>query len=197
MYVAVTAFVFFVIMSSYTAQLTAILASKQVPTQEITSIQSFADAGVPVCVRQNAAQQLFLATFYPNLQVQPVPGLTQAGLLPAIASGVCKGGVGPDPELKYSLGGPGIFDTDGFDPTGASCASGSGTQRVCAVADAVRPFFVCALRLRAPESFCDLQIVGERLTFGYYGVRALRHARHAAHARQRVSLVLTWQRCPA
>lgn len=72
-----------------------------------------------MCVRQNAAQQAFLATFYPQLKVQPVPGLTQAGLLPAIASGICKGGVGPDPELKYSLGGPGIFDSDGFDPTRA------------------------------------------------------------------------------
>jgi hypothetical protein len=87
-----------------------------VPTQAITSIDSFATAGLPVCVRQNAAQQAFLATFYPGLTVKPIPGLTQAGLLPAIASGVCAGGVGPDPELKYSLGGPGIFDADGFDP---------------------------------------------------------------------------------
>ena len=90
------------------------------PTQEITSIASFAAIGAPVCVRQNAAQQAFLQTFYPELKVLPIPGLTQAGLLPAIVSGVCKGGVGPDPELKYSLGGPGIFDSDGFDPTRAS-----------------------------------------------------------------------------
>jgi hypothetical protein len=137
MYTAVTAFVFFVIMSSYTAQLTAILANKQVPFQAITSIASFADTGAPVCVRQNAAQQQFLATFYPKLQVQPIPGLTQAGLLPAIASGQCVGGVGPDPELKYALGGPGIQAPDGFDPT---------------------------------NSFCKLQTVGDRLTFGYYGI---------------------------
>lgn len=137
MYVAVTAFVFFVIMSSYTAQLTAILANKQVPYQAITSIDSFAQTGSPVCVRQNAAQQQFLATFYPKLQVQPIPGLTQAGLLPAIVSGLCAGGVGPDPELKYALGGPGIQAADGFDPT---------------------------------DSFCDLEIVGDRLTFGYYGI---------------------------
>ena len=72
-----------------------------------------------MCVRQNAAQQAFLSTFYPGLTIQPVPGLTQAGLLPAIVSGLCKGGVGPAPELKYSLGGPGIFDAGGFDPQGA------------------------------------------------------------------------------
>ena len=94
----------------------AILANTQVPSQEITSIASFEATGEPVCVRQNAAQQAFLATFFPQLNVMPIPGLTQAGLLPAIASGLCKGGVGPDPELKYALGGPGIFDADGFDP---------------------------------------------------------------------------------
>ena len=76
-------------------------------------------AGVPICVRQNAAQQAFISTFYPQLTIMPIPGLTQAGLLPAIASGTCAGGIGPDPELKYALGGPGIFDADGFDPTRA------------------------------------------------------------------------------
>jgi hypothetical protein len=96
------------------------LANKQIPAQDITSIDSFAAIDAPVCVRQNAAQQAFLATFYPQLKILPIPGLTQAGLLPAIASGICKGGVGPDPELKYSLGGPGIFDSDGFDPTRAN-----------------------------------------------------------------------------
>lgn len=100
----------------YVPRRAAILANTKVPSQLITSIDSFATNGLPVCVRQNAAQQAFLATFYPDLTIMPIPGLTQAGLLPAIASGVCAGGVGPDPELKYALGGPGIFDADGFDP---------------------------------------------------------------------------------
>ena len=110
-----------------------------------------------MCVRQNAAQQAFLSTFYPQLKVLPIPGLTQAGLLPAIVSGVCKGGVGPDPELKYSLGGPGIFDSDGFDPT-----------RACLVS---APCIQSPLTLGRAESFCGLEIVGNLLTFGYYGVR--------------------------
>jgi hypothetical protein len=177
MYVSVKAFVFFVIMSSYTAQLTGARARTHVLStprratdarvcacvcacvdnshsgQHASAISrdhqhrllrghwcavasashmhacacrarmharadhARARAGAPLCVRQNAAQEGFIATFYPKLTVKPIPGLTQAGLLPAIASGVCKGGVGPDPELKYSLGGPGIFDADGFDPT--------------------------------------------------------------------------------
>ena len=113
------------------------MANKQVPTQDITSIDSFGAIGAAVCVRQNAAQQAFLQTFYPQLKVNPIPGLTQAGLLPAIVSGQCLGGVGPDPELKYALGGPGIFDSDGFDPL---------------------------------QTFCGLEIVGNLLTFGYYGI---------------------------
>ncbi len=117
--------------------LTAILANKNLPTQDITSIASFGEIGAPVCVRENAAQQAFLSTFYPQLKMQPVPGLTQAGLLPAIASGKCKGGVGPGPELQYALGGPGIFDADGFDPN---------------------------------STFCNLETVGDLLTFGYYGI---------------------------
>ena len=129
------------------------------PSQDITSIDSFAAIGAAVCVRQNAAQQAFLQTFYPQLKVLPIPGLTQAGLLPAIVSGQCKGGVGPDPELKYALGGPGIFDSDGFDPSRASPAY----SRVRSIS---------CIPVCSAESFCSLEIVGDLLTFGYYGVSA-------------------------
>jgi hypothetical protein len=130
-------------------------------------------AGAPICVRQNAAQEGFIKTFYPDLTILPIPGLTQAGLLPAIVSGKCKGGIGPDPELKYSLGGPGIFDEDGFDPSGALRALGL-SAHVCA-----------ALMLlgRGAASFCKLQTVGGLLTFGYYGVSAIEQ-----HARKRTAV---------
>ena len=121
LYTAIKGFVFFVAMSSYIAQYAAILATRQEPFQAVTNIESFASLDKPVCVRQNAAQIAFLTSNYPHLTVQPIPGLTQAGLLPAIVSGVCVGGVGPSVELEYGLGGPGIFDPTGFDPSGSFC----------------------------------------------------------------------------
>jgi len=83
------------------AQYAAILGEPKALTQDVTGIDSFLKLSKPVCVRQNAAQQAFIKNNYPNLQIQPVPGLTQAGLLPAIVSGSCIGGIGPDIELKY------------------------------------------------------------------------------------------------
>ena len=114
-------FVFFVCMSCYIAQYAAILGEKTLPMQDVAGIESFAALNKPICVRQSAAQIAFLKTNYPNLQVQAVPGLTQAGMLPAIVSGQCVGGAGPDIEVKYGLGGPGIFDANGFDPTATFC----------------------------------------------------------------------------
>jgi hypothetical protein len=97
-------------------------------------------------VRQNAAQEGFIKTFYPDLTILPIPGLTQAGLLPAIASGQCKGGIGPDPELTYSLGGPGIFDTDGFDPSGALLCAWP--VRACALRSC------CSAAAQLPSASC-------------------------------------------
>ena len=99
-YTSFKAFVIFVLMSSYIAQYSAIQNSLPVPVQPVTSIDSFETLGKPVCVRQIAAQQKWVATNYPNLQVTPIPGLTQAGLLRAVANGQCVGAVGPDVELK-------------------------------------------------------------------------------------------------
>jgi hypothetical protein len=62
-----------------------------------------------------------VATNYPKLTVQPIAGLTQAGLLRAVANGDCVGAVGPDVELEFGMGGPGIFDADGFDPQKSYC----------------------------------------------------------------------------
>lgn len=87
----------------------------------MTSIDSFEQLGKPVCVRQIAAQQKWVATNYPSLQVMPIAGLTQAGLLRAVANGMCVGAVGPDVELEFGMGGPGIFDADGFDPQKSYC----------------------------------------------------------------------------
>jgi hypothetical protein len=108
-------------MSCYIAQYAAILGEKTLPTQDVAGIESFATLNKPICVRQSAAQIAFLKTNYPQLQVQAVPGLTQAGMLPAIVSGQCVGGAGPDIEVKYGLGGPGIFDANGFDPEATFC----------------------------------------------------------------------------
>ena len=121
LYTAVKAFVFFVAMSSYIAQYAAILGEKSSPFQPITSIADFARLNAPVCVRKNAAQVSFVQTNYPQLTIVQIPGLTQAGLLPAIVSGQCIGGVGIDTELQYGLGGPGIFASDGFDPQATFC----------------------------------------------------------------------------
>ncbi len=116
-YTGFKAFVIFVLMSSYIAQYSAIQNSLPQPVQDITSIDSFAQLGKPVCVRQIAAQQAWIAANVPGVAIKPIPGLTQAGLLRAISSGECVGGVGPDVELEFGMGGPGIFDADGFDPT--------------------------------------------------------------------------------
>ena len=121
LYTAVKGFVFFVSMSCFIAQYAAILGEPTAQTQAVNSINSFETLNKPVCVRQNAAQISFVTTNFPNLQVLPIPGLTQAGLLPAIVSGQCVGGVGPDIEVKYGLGGPGIFDVNGFDPQETFC----------------------------------------------------------------------------
>ena len=121
LYTAVKGFVFFVSMSCFIAQYAAILGEPTAQTQAVTNINSFETLNKPVCVRQNAAQQAFVAQNYPQLQVLPIPGLTQAGLLPAIVSGKCVGGVGPDIEVKYGLGGPGVFDVNGFDPMETFC----------------------------------------------------------------------------
>jgi hypothetical protein len=101
LYTAVKAFVFFVSMSCYIAQYAAILGEPKALTQAVTSIDSFGTLSKPVCVRNSAAQVAFVKQNYPNLQVTAVPGLTQAGLLPAIVSGQCVGGLGPDIEIKY------------------------------------------------------------------------------------------------
>ena len=99
-YTSFKAFVIFVLMSSYIAQYSAIQNSLPVPVQPVTSIASFEMLGKPVCVRQIAAQQAWVAKNYPSLQVKPIPGLTQAGLLRAVANGQCVGAVGPDVEIK-------------------------------------------------------------------------------------------------
>ena len=121
LYTAVKAFVFFVSMSCYIAQYAAILGEPKQLSLDVSSINSFATLSKPVCVRNSAAQVAFVQQKYPNLQVVAVPGLTQAGLLPAIVSGQCIGGLGPDIELEYGLGGPGIFGTTGFDPAHTFC----------------------------------------------------------------------------
>lgn len=117
-YTSVKAFVIFVLMSSYIAQYSAIQNSLPSPVQPVTSIDSFASLGKPICVRQISAQINWVSANYPGLVVKPIAGLTQLGLLRAITTGQCVGGIGPDVEIKYGMGGPGIDAACGLTTVG-------------------------------------------------------------------------------
>jgi hypothetical protein len=60
------------------SRLAAIQNSLPQPVQPVSGIQSFGALGKPVCMRQIASQNNWLKTTYPQLNVKPIPGLTQA-----------------------------------------------------------------------------------------------------------------------
>ena len=111
------AFALMIAASLYIAQLAAVLSNPPTALQTISSINSFAEANVPVCVPNRTVNLDFMSTFYPQVPVQPVASVdpVYADVMQMVADGTCAGAILPDVHAQFTWG-------PEMDPNGTLCS---------------------------------------------------------------------------
>ena len=92
--------------SSYTANLAAVLSYTPLAVPLIGSINDFSLNNLPACVSNNTDVISFMGTFYPGIRLHVVPGTYTADLLHAVLDpdSPCPAAVAPDLLLKFTMG---------------------------------------------------------------------------------------------
>jgi hypothetical protein len=116
-YTATKAFVIYLLMSIYVANLAAVFTTGAGVVQPVSDMESFVPADLPLCARNTSGQLLWLRTNYPSVALNGllVPtGTDTASALSALLAGACAGAVSTSADVAYALGAEG-------DPNGALC----------------------------------------------------------------------------
>jgi len=116
-YTSTKAFVIFLLMSIYVANLASFFTTENRTSQPIQSIADFETTGIPMCMRNNSNQATWLNNTYPTLANSGLVITTAAASLSAVqaaVSGTCGGALIPSTDALYELGAAG-------DPNGVLC----------------------------------------------------------------------------
>lgn len=106
-YTATKAFVIYLIMSIYVANLAAALTTGQNVVQLITGIDSFVATGLNLCSRNNSAQLSWLNENYPKISAAGLllaPGPDSASTLNSVLTGECAGAISTSADYAWLLG---------------------------------------------------------------------------------------------
>ena len=106
-YTATKAFVIYLIMSIYVANLAAALTTGQNVVQLITGIDSFVATGLNLCTRNNSAQLSWLNENYPKISAAGLvlaPGPDSASTLNSVLTGECAGAISTSADYAWLLG---------------------------------------------------------------------------------------------
>jgi hypothetical protein len=115
---AIKALMIWICMASYLANLAATLANVPPPFQLITGFDSFANYGIPMCIRGISTYISTMTALYPSVTQQVVVGpttgtSTAVDVVAAVQSGQCPGAVLTNIDARYAL--------NQGDPTGQFC----------------------------------------------------------------------------
>ena len=117
LYTGTKAFVIYLLMSIYVANLASFFTTESRTSQPIKGIADFEATGIPMCMRNNSNQATWLNNTYPALAGSGLVITTQAASLSAVLAavgGTCGGALIPSTDARYELGSAG-------DPNGVLC----------------------------------------------------------------------------